>query len=298
MSNDFLNDNNNEAEENLNQINEVNEEVQDDDSRNNVQTESSKTEKPVLPRKRKIIKNYQLPVTIGIVLVALLTVVVWNLFFDQTITGSWHYIKDGSYTETYDEPTATPDGVASVTTDYSQRVCYEFTQDGECIVTIGTTSIAGQYALYTTEESRILSAYVFNNYTAVMYGNYTYEVKGNIFTGKKLIITDMYSGEAIELEEGEGESPLTPFEKAELDDRFTGKWRDDERGLTYEFTSDGYLTITTDDGMIVEHVYTIVEEGSMLVKYYGNSENSYSFVYSFDDDDNLTFNGYALEKIG
>lgn len=294
MSDKFLNDNNNEEEKKSEDLNNENEEK----TSNEAKTESIDKDKPLLPRKRMIVKNYQLHVSIAIVLIALLSIFVWKCFFDNSITGVWHFIKEGSYTETYDQPLETADSVQSQTTEYTQRVSYEFTEDGRCIVTIGTTSIEGMYDIYSTEDGNILSAYVFNNYSAVLYGNFSYEIKGNIFTGKKLIITDMNTEDVLKLDEGEGENPLKPFDNPKLDDRFTGTWKDEMYGLTYDFTDDGYLTIKTNDGMEVQHVYTIVEEGTLLVKYFGATESSYSFVYSFDEENNLTVNGSLLEKIG
>lgn len=257
----------------------------------------SQEEKIILPRRRKIVKNVQLPIVFGIFLAALITIVTWQLFFNQTINGKWYYISNGEYTETYDSPTESSDEPEEATHKYTQRVVYEFNEGGECIVTLGTMSVVGQYDLYSTTDSRMFTAAVIYQYTPILYGSYNYRVEGNVFTGKKLVISAVDSDEEITLEEGEGESPLEPYEDFKGDNRLVGKWRDEELGIEYEFTSDGYFTRSNDDGLVIEHTYSIIEDGVIMTTYFGDSKQNYSYVYEFDDDNNLSINGSLLTKL-
>ncbi len=256
--------------------------------------EASEKEKPVLPRRRKIVKNVQLPVVLGVFAAALLSIVVWKLFFDQSIVGQWNYILDGEYTETLDSPVESED-VASVTHSYSQRVCYDFREDGVCAVTLGTTTVEGQYDLYSAQDSNVLSAAVIYQYTPLLYGSFDYKIKGNVFTGKKLVLSDMY-GNDLELEPGEGENPLEAYENFEIVDELVGTWRDEEYGITYEFGSDGFLTSSTDDGLVVEYAYTKFDDGIILVKCYSDTEQADTYSYDLEGDRKY-INGAIVEKI-
>lgn len=258
---------------------------------------AAEEEKPLLPRKRKIVKNVRLPIVFGIFLAALITALTWKLFFNQTITGTWYYINDGEYTETFDSPTESSDEPEEVTHSYTQRVCYEFNDNGECIVTLGTMSVVGQYDLYSTDDSRMFTAAVIYQYTPLLYGSYNYRIEGNSFTKKKLVISAAGSDEELTLQEGEGESPLKPYDDFKGDDRLKGTWRDDDVGVEYEFTADGYFTRRSDDGLIIEHTYSVIDDGVIMTKYFGDTEQNYSYTYSFDDDNNLSINGTALKKI-
>ena len=274
--------------------------IRDEENLTNHITENepeSEEEKPLLPRKRKIVKNVQLPIVFGIFLAVLITAVVWSLFFNQTITGTWYYINNGEYTETFDSPTESSDEPEEIVHEYTQRVCYEFNEGGECIVTLGTMSVMGQYDLYSTDDSHMLTAAVIYQSTPPLYGSYNYKVEGNAFTGKKLIISAAGSDEEITLQEGKGENPLTPYEDFKGDDRLVGTWRDDDVGVDYTFTADGYFTRSSDDGLSIEHAYTVIDDGAIMTKYFGDSEQNYSYTYSFDDNNNLSINGEALTKV-
>lgn len=275
----------NKLEENLN-----------DDSAN-LQTGTDEKENIILPRKRNIVKNTQLSIVFGVFLAAFITAITWSLFFNQSVIGKWYYINNGEYTETFDSPTGTSDEPEIITQEYTQRVCYEFKENGECVVTLGTMSVVGQYNLYSADESKMLTAAVAYQYTPLLYGSYTYEIKGNALTGKKLIISASGSEEELVLEEGEGENPLEKFRDFKGDDRLTGTWRDDDIGIEYKFTSDGYFTRSSDDGLIIEHTYTIIDDGVIMAKYFGDDEQNYSYNYSFDADNNLIINDTVLKKI-
>lgn len=296
MSKDFLDKNEEDENENIpEQSDETTENINEDGTKAN---DNESKESVIKPRKRKIVSNCQLVVCIIVVAAIFLTVVTWQCFFNQSIVGVWHFTNEGEYTETYDDPASTADGPASETTKYSQRVSYEFTDDGQCIVTLGTMSVTGQYSLFSTENGNMFSAMVYYNYISLLYGSYNYEIKGNVFTGRTLVITDSSTGEQLELEEGEGENPLTPFENINIDDRVIGTWKDNTLGITYTFEKNGYMLLDSGNGMVVQQAYTVDEENSfILVKYAGAEEESYSYTYSINDDGNLTLDDSVLEKV-
>ncbi len=255
--------------------------------------------KPVLPRKRKITKNIQLYVSCGVVICAVLTLIVWSLFFDQNIIGEWHYNAEGSYTETSDDPEAAESADdASETKEYNESITYEFTDDGVCRVTLGSMTLEGTYQLASTkDDGNLMSVNVVYNYSPVFYGTYVYKVKGNPFTGKKLVLTDRYSSSEDQiLEEGAAEDLLVPFENGELDENLTGEWYDPVNEITYQFTPDGYMIRSTSDGFTIRNVYTVMSEGVLLVTYYSDKEQSDTLSYQYNDGV-LAIDGYELTKI-
>ncbi|MBQ3969621.1 MAG: hypothetical protein II685_03940 [Clostridia bacterium] len=266
-------------------------------------------EKPLLPRKRRIVKNVRFPIMLGILAAVFLTAIVWKVFFDNSVVGVWSYVQNGEYVETFDAPSETEDAPEPVTTRYKQNVSYEFKENGDCIVTLGTMSVPGRYTIYTSESGSMISASVTYQNTVLLYGNYKYQVKGNMFTGKKLVISGLDPNGDVTLEPGEGEDGLTPFDDPKYDGRLVGKWRDSQYELEYEFTDDGHMIRTGDDGLTVKHVYTVFDNEEtdsdtlettktsfILVKYIGDTEQNYTYNYEFVDD-TLYIDGSKLEKI-
>ncbi len=252
-------------------------------------------EKPILPRKRAITRNVQLPVAIAIVAAALLFLFVWKSFFDQTIIGQWHLDVEGSYESTADN--AESEDTAQV--DYSQRLGYEFTEDGDCIVTLGSMTVNGSYQLASTSElGNVMSAQVLFDNSPIFYGTFSYKVRGNAFTGRRIEIIDAYdsSAEVMVLEEGGVEDPLTPYDEPQLDDKLVGTWNGEDSGTTYEFTKDGFVTRTSIYGLTVRQAYTVMDGGFLLMKYVADTEESYTSAYEFDGND-LVIDGEIFKKI-
>ncbi len=266
-----------------------------DEQGEEIASEKSREEKPLLPRKRKIVKNNQLPITIGIVVAILLALFVWKAFFNNSLTGQWFYVHDGQYTETLDNPIETGDSIENIN-KYSQRVVYEFTDDGKCSVTLGTMSVMGGYSTYQTENGSILSANVYYQYMPLLYGSYKYDLSGNMFTGRKLTIFGNNDDSNILLKQGEGHNPLKRYDDEKLDDRLTGKWKDPDYEQYYTFTKDGHFIMEIEGHLRIDHVYTVFDEGILKTKYYADTEQTYTYNYSFDDGE-LTFNGIKLIKV-
>ena len=252
-------------------------------------------EKPLKPRKRMITKNNQLVISFFIVICALLTLFVWKAFFDNSLTGQWFYVHDGEYTESLDDPIESNDPIEMVN-KYSQRVIYEFMDDGTCSVTLGTMSVTGSYSTIQTEDGNMLSASVYYQSMPLLYGSYRYNLSGNIFTGRKLTIFGSDSIYDIVLEQGVGDDPLQRYEDEKLDERLTGKWKDSTYNQYYTFTDDGHMILEINDRLKIEHVYTILEDGVILTRYYADTEQTYTYNYSFEDGE-LTINGSKMLKV-
>ena len=243
--------------------------------------------KPVLPRKRKITKNIQLIVSASITGAALLFIIIWGLFFNQSIVGVWNYeIFPEETSDTADETASTSDEPVS-----PEIISYEFKSDGVCIASYGTISYEGTYSLASTEAYGNVVA------VSVLSDTFAYEVKGNAFTGRRLELKSLYyDDDDMTLKKGRPKDPLTPFENPVLDDRLIGKWYDSENEITYEFTKDGEFYRSTSDGYTVRHIYSTMDSNQIVAKYYGEFEDTHTFSYAFEND-MLYIDGYIASKI-
>ena len=252
---------------------------------------------PIPPRKRKIIKNNQLTVVLCITIAAVLTAVIWSMFFNRDITGTWYYYHTGTYTETKDIPSKETTDQPEIHT-YTQRVSYNFDDDNICTVTLGSMSVKGPYQIYDTGAEPILAVGVYYLDTPLFIGNYNYKVSGNVFTGKKLTL---YSSEGsasdLVLDKGEGEFSLKPFENAKLDEKIYGRWKNSEYDQYFTFKDDGHMILELENKIVIDHVYTIMGESTILTRYEADSEQNYSYYYNFDDEGSFYINGAKMIKV-
>ena len=287
------------SSKNNDELNESQIEKEETTKENTDQKEEIKKEKPILPRKRLITKNIQLYASAGVMLFVLLALLVWKMFFDQSIFGKWHFTMEGEYSADY-EYVETPDSAEETEMqEYSQLVVYEFTKDGECNVTLGSMTVKGGYGLASTEEyGNVLTVSVYYGSNPILYGTYAYKIEGNVFTGKKLVLTDAYDEEEEPqvLEKGEGDDVLSPFENPQLDSKLNGTWYDSTNDITYEFKSNGEMIRTMSDSFSVRHYYTIMQDNVILVKFMSDSEQNETYGYEFIDD-TLYIDQYELVKL-
>ncbi len=282
---------------------------------NDVNLSPEPAEKEILPRKRKIIKNNQLTVSVCIVCAAFMTWFVWRVMFNPLFDGAWHMKYNGSYIETYDtaeegldkDPSATSD-IAEREIKFSQNLTYEFLDDGVCRVTLGSMSVEGTYDYGVTEQyGRVLSASVVYEYSPIFYGIYKIKTQGNIFTGRSMNLEEIPSEyetennllgtpENITLVRGKGELELEQIEDPEYDERLYGSWHDDGSNVTFEFTEDGHMIRSTSDGVSMDHIYTITEDNVIFAKYVVDREESYEIRYEFKNG-TLYLNDTEMRKL-
>jgi len=253
--------------------------------------------KPILPRKRKIVKNNQLIIVFCITVAAVLTAVIWSVFFNRDITGTWYYVHTGEYTDSSDVPSNGEIQSESVTHTYTQQVSYNFDDDGVCTVSLGSMSVKGPYQLLSLGSDPTMSVGVYYESTPLLYGNYHYKISGNLFTGRKItLFSDNSDDSQLVLERGEGSFSLERFENEKLDERLYGRWKNPEFSEYFTFKDDGHMIIEIDNTIVIDHVYTVMDEGILLTKYETDSQQSFSYSYSFDDDGNFILNGAVMEK--
>lgn len=219
-------------------------------------------------------KRLLMPCTIialCIFVLAAISGAVYMLFFNNSPVGTYMVAGQDSGTKTY----------------------FIFDEDGAAKYKIDSITFIGTYSKAAGEK---VSLYIPLGYTA-MQGDYNFDVSGNVFTGKKLVISTDEGG-SIELTAAQlPESALSPQKDFTTDEKLIGTWRtiDDEQPLTYSFNSDGTMYMSS-EAMRIDAAYTI-EDSKIKTTYtaYGE-ENSMEEEYAFDGD-TLIISGIGYSKI-
>ena len=262
------------------------------------------------PQKAKPTVMKPILIAAGIVLVVALAVIVIRLFFNSSVEGTWHYVREVpmmSAEATDDE------AVENVKVDYY----FTFKGNNEVSATIGTITSNGTYEITKNAEGK--SAITMNltdlitSYNFLVYGEYDLSVSGNAFTGRKLVMSTAQSEDAtIEMESASYTAPEVKRENEFTpNDEITGKWEFQQEGynLSYVFTNDGkalyreHVTQTNPyTGMDMTIDYTIdgiydVTDDTITVHFIYTKESSMDIVYTLEDN-TLYINGFPFVKEG
>lgn len=166
------------------------------------------------------------------------------------------------------------------------RICYlELKNDN--IASISNNSLTF-YGTYEVKDKNTISIDIRDNDNSeIIYGDYQYTLKGSSLTNKKLILVkDDADGKVhneLTLYESTKPRSVEAFDNFMPDDRFIGNWIVKDLNYTYNFSDDGYLTLTMND-MSIEAAY-FINNNIVEIKYIANGDTiTYSFVYSFNDD--------------
>ena len=153
---------------------------------------------PQLPQKSKPVVMKPILIAAGIVLVVALAVIVIRLFFNSSVEGTWHYVRE------------VPMMAADATSDEAVEtvnVDYYFTFEGnnKVTTTIGTITSKGTYEITKNAEGKSAITMdltdLITSYNFLPYGEYDLSVSGNAFTGRKLVMsTSQDESAAIEME--------------------------------------------------------------------------------------------------
>lgn len=222
------------------------------------------------PKKNK--KLIQLPIIIGIVIVAAaaITLFVIKAFFDTSIVGTWiETVPLTSDTSSSDE-TANFD------------VYYTFNNDGTLDYTVGTMSWNGTYTVSADDSGNQTLEMVLNGSQTSC--NYT--VSGNMFTGRTLELSTSSSTTKVDLKSGSVVKPELKVDKDfKANDKVTGTWTYDNgyAKMTYKFNDDGTVEINQSDSIKAEGTY-LIKNNTIIIKYYYTDEVEMDVAYSVEKD--------------
>lgn len=290
--------------------NEINTDIDNIRADTSESVDNNETDSPILnkPKDRKKTNKFRAPILIAfmLLLLSIIFFVIWTLFFNKAINGTWKYsivIND-----------------ENTKTEYNYALSFE--DNGVCRYTLGGTTYTGKYrSKYENGKHKLNLVFTMVG-TEVYNNNLTYDVSGNIFTGRQLYLTDidgmilppddMSNGEETSLEfksklanskEEKGTryyilpfeaiDNVTPqikkFENFKTDEKLTGIWYEANElsgyGYTFTFNSDGTYEINYSD-VSYSGGYS-AENGNCdynLISLDG-TESKESFKYSFDGED-------------
>ena len=260
------------------------------------------------PQKKPLVMKPVL-VAAGIVLVVALAVIVIRLFFNSSVEGTWHYVREVPMMAA----DATSDEPETVSVDYY----FKFERDNKVSATIGTITSRGTYDVYKNSEGQSVINMnltdLITSYNFLAYGEYEISVSGNAFTGRKLVMsTAQDESGTIEMESASYAAPEIERENEfTVNEDIVGKWEFKQEGydLSYEFGKDGttkyneYVKQTNPyTGMETTIDYTIngiydVTDNTITVHFIYTKDSSMYIVYTLDDN-TLTINGFPFVREG
>ena len=260
------------------------------------------------PQKKPLVMKPVL-VAAGIVLVVALAVIVIRLFFNSSVEGTWHYVREVPMMAA----DATSDEPETVSVDYY----FKFERDNKVSATIGTITSRGTYDVYKNSEGQSVINMnltdLITSYNFLAYGEYEISVSGNAFTGRKLVMSTVQDESGtIEMESASYAAPEIERENEfTVNEDIVGKWEFKQEGydLSYEFGKDGttkyneYVKQTNPyTGMETTIDYTIngiydVTDNTITVHFIYTKDSSMDIVYTLDDN-TLTINGFPFVREG
>ncbi len=213
-----------------------------------------------------------------IMLVAVLFVSAYFLFFNRNVKGVW-------------------------TTDQNDvHTVLNFKENGVVEMTIGTITIKGDYKILDDADSdndeqasnsndhRINISIVYST-TSFMYGDFTYDITGNFFTGRTLKLTDD-SNNSMTLESGKKETILKPDADRKYTKKLIGVWENEN--MTYTFTEDGFMYL---DLNYISFECSYSDNGEKIVaQYYTPEETSVNIDFAFQGDDTVVIDGLVFTR--
>lgn len=243
-------------------------------------------EEDAAPKRKKPIIQTTIIISLIIVIITVLATLVVKVFFDKEITGTWHYVRE---VQVANQGATSDEADSTIGIDYY----FAFANDGTVKSTIGTITSTGTYAVSQNDDGQsVVTIDVYDVPTTYfLNGEYTYELKGNIFTGKTLVIskdaTD-YSGKAQTLTyemQSEAYQPPTLEREGEFEknDDLIGKWTysTGEYKFAYEFNEDGTAKYLEQATSINPYTYTPVNIDITMNGIYNVKDDTATITYYY-----------------
>lgn len=249
----------------------------------NIQKDPSDENIDLKPKKKV---KVQTPIIIAgvILLLTVLSFLSYNLFFDNSIAGTWSYEFD----LTPQEQMATSDEVSKV------KMYFKFDKNGEAYSYVGNAQTVGTYTTSTNEEGKSV---VSIDIPQQLSGDFVTTIKGNKVTGRELTL--QLGEQALSFKSDKYKKPaLKPIKGFKADEEIIGTWEDDVYGSQYTFTKDGKLIMNQSDIMIFEGVYTVSKENVITVKIITATEEDFDMNYGYDkENETLVIEGVGYKKV-
>lgn len=260
------------------------------------------------PAKKKPVLQTTIIISLVIVLIAALTVLAIMFFFNNSVSGSWHLVRE---VQVRDDGATSDEAVHPLDVDYY----FDFKDDGTVTATIGTVSSSGTYSTAVDDEGNtIVTMDTYDPLTQYfLNGDYTLSLSGNIFTGRKMNFTSVNNAElSYDFESASYKAPeITREGDFEVNDDVVGSWTysSGEFKLTYEFDKDGNARYVEEMMSINPYTYTPMNINITMNGIYSVDGEKLTITYFFlEQDDNtitvrrdgdvLYINDYPFTKDG
>lgn len=242
----------------------------------NIVTETQAEQKPVKVKKKRLL-NTPIIIAICIVAVSVLSFLVYDIFFNTSIYGTW----------TFDSTTVSTD-------DEINTAYYTFNNDGTASVTCGNVTFNGTITISSEDNTKAVIS--IPNFIGEQ--EYNIAVTGNKLSTRHLIL----SSESVTGSFTSAKAEKVPVEKIKdfvIDNEIIGEWSDDYYGMSCTFNEDGTVIINQGDIMIVEAAYSTDKANNKItLKYEMAKEIDDEWSYGYDKkNDTLVLNGLGLKRV-
>lgn len=262
--------------------------------------EAQKTKKPLIQK--------TIIISFVIVIIAAIAAMAIKLFVNNDINGTWHLVRE---VQVMSENATSDEAKSSLNVDYY----FTFKNDGTVTSTIGTVSGSGTYKMSKNDEGKnVVTVNIYDTLTQYFLdGEYTVELSGNVFTGKKMRFSKPGAeDQTYEFESASYKAPeIERKEDFEKNDDVTGKWvySTGEFKLAYEFKEDGTARYTEQAMSINPYTYTPINIDITMDGIYTVKDETLTITYFFleqsdrditvrRDGDVLYINDYPFTKEG
>lgn len=242
----------------------------------NIVTETEAEQKPVKVKKKRLL-NTPIIIAICIVAVSVLSFLVYDIFFNTSIYGTW----------TFDSTTVSTD-------DEINTAYYIFKNDGTASVTCGNVTFNGTITMSSEDNTKAVIS--IPNFIGEQ--EYNIAVTGNKLSTRHLIL----SSESVTGSFTSADEKKVAVEKIKdfvIDNEIIGEWSDDYYGMSCTFREDGTVIINQSDVMIVEAAYSTDKENNKItLKYQMAKQIDDEWSYGYDKkNDTLVLNGLGLKRV-
>lgn len=257
------------------------------------------------PAKKKRVLQGSIIISLVIVALTAVALLVFMLFFNNTITGGWHYLRHIQVSENPSDD------------DFDADYYFEFNSDGTVSYTIGTVTSRGTYSITNDEDGNtVFTCDLVDSasYSPMFYGKYTYEITGNAFSGRTLTLKSTeYDQLQFEMTSGGYTAPELKHEQEfKPNDALIGTWVYEQDGyvLTYESNADGTAcysekvsTVNPYTGMMqnidvsINGIYDLSKDKITLLYYFAKTDKPGKMEINYSLDGNtLEINNLKFQK--
>ena len=242
----------------------------------NIVTEAQAEQKPVKVKKKRLL-NTPIIIAICIVAVSVLSFLVYDIFFNTSIYGTWTF-----------------DSTAVSTDDEVNTAYYNFKNDGTASVKCGNVTFNGTITMSSEDNTKATIS--IPNFIGEQ--EYNIAVTGNKLSTRHLILSSE-SATGSFTSADEKKVAVEKIKDFVIDNEIIGEWSDDYYGMSCTFREDGTVIINQSDVMIVEAAYSTDKENNKItLKYQMAKEINDEWSYGYDKkNDTLVLNGLGLKRV-